>query len=76
MGGAGVIGLSNSGKRNMPGLVSAGVHFTTVVILIVLMPLSGQHGKYTLFYNQMVLYAMGAAKTITLHVGFGIVTDF
>ena len=33
-------------------------------------------GKCTLFYNQMMLYAMGAAKTITLHVGFGIVTDF
>ena len=61
----------------MPGLVSAGVHFTTVVILIVLMPLSGQHlGNVHFFNNQMMLYAMGAAKTITLHVGFGIVTDF
>ena len=37
----------------MPGLVSAGVHFTTVVILIVLMPLSGQHlGNVHFFTTQ------------------------
>ena len=45
------------------------MHFTTAVILIV-MPLSGQHLRNAhFFYNQKVLYAIGTAKTITLHVG-------
>lgn len=62
MGGAGVNGLSNSGNRNMPGLVSAGVHFTSVVILIVLMPLSGQHGKCTLFLQPNGVVCNGSCK--------------